>query len=108
MAPHSNLTGDSQVQLYARFAESMEPPQLEESRGVWTLSEEAISGFINSAEWPLTPSIGSAPTVNFILYVPDPKQTPLVVGANGGNSWLIPQWGGVFILNTKPEHLSAQ
>lgn len=55
------------------------------------MKKEDLSGFINAAEWPLSPSIGGAPTVNFILYVGDME----VEG--GGKSWLIPQWGGVVI-----------
>jgi phosphatidylinositol glycan class S len=76
----SNFTIDTQVQLYA-------------SPGVGgdILRKEDLSGFINAAEWPLSPSIGGAPTVNFILYVGDME----VEG--GGKSWLIPQWGGVVI-----------
>ncbi|KAL2060698.1 hypothetical protein VTL71DRAFT_9339 [Oculimacula yallundae] len=76
----SNFTIDTQVQLYA-------------TPGVTgnVLKKEDLSGFINAAEWPLSPSIGGAPTVNFIIYVGDME----VEG--GGKSWLIPQWGGVVI-----------
>ncbi|KAE8447006.1 hypothetical protein EG329_011140 [Mollisiaceae sp. DMI_Dod_QoI] len=76
----SNFTIDSQVQLYATPGVSGN-----------VLKKEDLSGFINAAEWPLSPSIGGAPTVNFILYVGDME----VEG--GGKSWLIPQWGGVVI-----------
>lgn len=76
----SNFTIDTQVQLYAA-------PGV----GGNILKKEDLSGFINAAEWPLSPSIGGAPTVNFILYVGDME----VEG--GGKSWLIPQWGGVVI-----------
>ncbi|RDW89741.1 hypothetical protein BP6252_01773 [Coleophoma cylindrospora] len=76
----SNFTIDTQVQLYA-------------SPGVSgaLLKKEDLSGFINAAEWPLSPSIGGAPTINFILYAGDME----VEG--GGRSWLIPQWGGVVV-----------
>lgn len=76
----SNFTVDTQVQLYAT-------PGVNGS----VLKKEDLSAFINAAEWPLSPSIGGAPTVNFILYVGDME----VEG--GGKSWLIPQWGGVVI-----------
>jgi phosphatidylinositol glycan class S len=76
----SNFTIDTQVQLYATPGVSGN-----------VLKKEDLSGFINAAEWPLSPSIGGAPTVNFILYVGDME----VEG--GGKSWLIPQWGGVVI-----------
>lgn len=76
----SNFTIDTQVQLYANPGVSGN-----------ILRKEDLSGFINAAEWPLSPSIGGAPTINFILYVGNME----VEG--GGKSWLIPQWGGVVI-----------
>ncbi|KAF9699193.1 hypothetical protein EKO04_003153 [Ascochyta lentis] len=95
----SNFTVDSQVQLYATFSPSIHQPEYDEDLKAWTLRKEDLSGFVNAAEWPLSPSIGEGPTVNFILYVPDASQSPLLVKENAGNSWLIPQWGGVHILN---------
>jgi len=76
----SNFTIDTQVQLYA-------------SPGVGgdVLKKEDLSSFINAAEWPLSPSIGGAPTINFVVYVGNME----VEG--GGKSWLIPQWGGVVL-----------
>ncbi|KAF2198082.1 GPI transamidase component PIG-S [Delitschia confertaspora ATCC 74209] len=95
----SNFTVDTQVQLYATFSPSMRQPEFDAELNAWTLRKEDLSGFINAAEWPLSPSIGIGPTINFVLYVPDPSQSPLLVKENGGNSWLVPQWGGVRILN---------
>ena len=95
----SNFTVDSQVQLYADFSPSVQKPEYDETLKAWTLRKEDLSGFINAAEWPLSPSIGIGPTVNFVLYVPDKSQSPLLVKDSGANSWLIPQWGGVLILN---------
>jgi phosphatidylinositol glycan class S len=100
----SNFTVDSQVQLYATLSPSITGPQYDESRQVWTLKKDDLSGFINAAEWPLSPSIGDGPTINFILYVPPAEQSPLVLNENGGSSWLIPQWGGVQILNLPQTH----
>lgn len=95
----SNFTVDTQVQLYATFSPSIHQPEFDEDLKAWTLRKEDLSGFVNAAEWPLSPSIGEGPTVNFILYVPDASQSPLLVKENAGSSWLIPQWGGVHILN---------
>ncbi|KAI9893680.1 MAG: GPI transamidase component [Vezdaea aestivalis] len=106
LSPICNFTVDTQVQLYASFSPSVREPEFVEELGAWTLWKDDLSGFINSAEWPLSPSIGHAPTVNFILYVPSPSQTPLVVRENGGSSWLVPQWGGITILN--PSKNNAQ
>lgn len=95
----SNFTVDTQTQLYAGFSPSVQPPEFDANRGVWTLREEDLGGFINAAEWPLSPSIGAGPTLNFIIYVPDPSTSPLIVKESQANSWLIPQWGGIVILN---------
>ncbi|KAA6407516.1 MAG: GPI transamidase component PIG-S [Lasallia pustulata] len=95
----SNFTVDTQVQLYATFSPSVQQPEYSEEQGVWTLRNEDLSGFINAAEWPLSPSIGAGPTLNFVLYVPSRATAPLVVKDSLASSWLIPQWGGVMILN---------
>ena len=95
----SNFTVDTQVQLYATFSPSVHSPEYDSEQQIWTLREEDLSGFINAAEWPLSPSIGAGPTLNFVLYVPDRATSPLVVKESRASSWLIPQWGGVVILN---------
>lgn len=98
-SPISNFSIDTQVQLYASFSPTAAQPEYDEQKSAWTLKKDDLSGFINAAEWPLSPSIGSNPTINFILYVPSPSQSPLVIKENSATSWLIPQWGGVVILN---------
>lgn len=97
----SKFTIDSQVQLYASFSPSIAGPQYDSSSREWKLQNSDLSGFINAAEWPLSPSIGSGPTINFVLFVPSKDQSPLVLAETGGNSWVIPQWGGVQILDPK-------
>ena len=98
----SNFTVDTQVQLYATFSPSAQQPEFDTENKIWTLRKEELSGFINSAEWPLGPSIGTGPTLHFVLYVPDEKMAPLVVKESHASSWLVPQWGGVTILNPSP------
>ena len=99
MSSVSEFTVDTQVQLYASFSPSIAGPQYDSSSREWKLQRSDLSGFINAAEWPLNPSIGAGPTINFVLYVPSKDQSPLVLAETGGNSWVIPQWGGVQILN---------
>ncbi|PYI28670.1 hypothetical protein BP00DRAFT_350538 [Aspergillus indologenus CBS 114.80] len=109
-SPISNFTVDTQVQLYATFAPTAPAPEYDEGHAAWTLKPEDLSAFINAAEWPLSPSIGPGPTINFILYVPDAAQSPLVVKDSLATSWVVPQWGGVVLLNpsngTQLRHLS--
>ncbi|KAL8948835.1 MAG: hypothetical protein Q9222_005008 [Ikaeria aurantiellina] len=95
----SNFTIDTQIQLHASFSPSIQPPQHDITLDLWTLREEDLSGFINAAEWPLSPSIGAGPTLNFVIYVPDPSTSPLVIKEGQATSWMVPQWGGVVILN---------
>ncbi|EMC94498.1 hypothetical protein BAUCODRAFT_41570, partial [Baudoinia panamericana UAMH 10762] len=95
----SHFTVDTQVQLHASISPSIAGPQFDATTRDWKLQKTDLSGFVNSAEWPLSPSIGSGPTINFVLYVPAPDHSPLVLAETGGTSWLIPQWGGVQILN---------
>jgi phosphatidylinositol glycan class S len=98
-APISNFSIDTQVQLYASFSPTSPHPEYDEGSQQWTLKEEDLSSFINAAEWPLSPSIGSGPTINFVLYVPAATQSPLVVKESLATSWIVPQWGGVAIVN---------
>lgn len=97
----SKFSVDTQVQLYASFSPSITGPVYDDARKHWTLKYEDLTGFINAAEWPLNPSIGEGPTINFVLYVPAPEQSPLVIAEGEGTSWTIPQWGGVSIHNSK-------
>jgi len=106
----SDFHVDTQVQLFASFSPSIAAPQLDEATNTYKLLQSDLSGFINAAEWPLSPSIGSGPTINMVLYAPGPSQRPLLL-ETGGNSWTIPQWGGVQILNpgndSDPQLLTA-
>lgn len=111
LSPISQFTVDTQVQLYASFSPSIAGPQYDDSTKQWKLEKSDLSGFINAAEWPLNPGIGLGPTINFVLFVPSKAQSPLVLAESGGNSWLIPQWGGVQILNPsgkQPETLTSK
>lgn len=115
LGPIHNFTIDTQVQLYAT-------PGVQSS----VLSKQDLSSFINAAEWPLSPSIGGAPTINFIVFagnqtintaavVPQQQQQQEgeeeneVVPAAGSTSqsWLIPQWGAVYLLSAGQDGNSA-
>ena len=99
LMPISRFSIETQVQLHAGISPSVQEPKYDAESGVWKLRREDLSGFVNAAEWPLSPSIGAGLTLHFIVYVPNQKQSPLVVEGSNASSWLIPQWGGVAILN---------
>lgn len=99
-----NVSVASQVQLYSSFSPSIQPQQVEDG---WQLGKEDLTSFVNNAEWPLSPSIGTGPTVNFITYISTPYQSPLHLENSATDSWLVPQWGGITILNP-PVSLQAE
>lgn len=115
-SPITNFSVDTQVQLFASFSPTSPRPEFDEGHQMWTLKEEDLSAFVNAAEWPLSPSIGSGPTINFVLYVPAPTQSPMVVKGSHATSWIVPQWGGVAIVNpplsvdrpSNPAHLTKE
>lgn len=102
----SNFTVTTQIQMYSPFSSAIPLYKVENMEGVF-LKEDDLSAFVNAAEWPLSPSIGEGPTLHFILYVPKRDQLPLTILEDKGASWLVPQWGGITILNptlvTHPE-----
>lgn len=108
----------TQVQLYSAFSPSIQEFQIDGREGRY-LKQTDLSAFVNAAEWPLSPSVGDGPTINFIVYLPSQDQMPLKIEGDTGQSWLVPQWGAIHILNpdlvadsvskqpTIPQHLSA-
>lgn len=108
----SNFTVDSQIQFYASPSANVVPifeplhpttePTNETTPGRWVLKKQDLSSFINSAEWPLV-SITSYPTINFIIYIPAAHLTPLTIPESSTNAFLLPQWGGVKILNLESQ-----
>lgn len=107
LSPIHNFTIDTQVQLYAA-------PGVQSQ----VLNKDDLSSFINAAEWPLSPSIGGAPTVNFIVFTgnqtinlspADESSDSATVSPETAHSWLIPQWGTVYLLNlpTTQTHVAS-
>lgn len=86
LRPIHNFTVDTQVQLYAA-------PGVQSA----VLSKENLASFINAAEWPLSPSIGDGPTLNFVIYVGN-QTISLDAETATSQSWMIPQWGTVYLL----------
>ncbi len=94
----ANFEVTSQVQLYATLPPTVQPSGTEGQNGT-LLQQNDLPAFVNAAEWPLAPSLGNGPTLNFILYVPATDQVPLTIEGINEHSWLVPQWGGIQILN---------
>ncbi|EEY21004.1 conserved hypothetical protein [Verticillium alfalfae VaMs.102] len=90
LSPIHNFTMDTQVQLYATPGAQAD-----------VLGKDDLASFINAAEWPLSPSIGGAPTINFVLFVGN-QTVGTEPGSGNSQSWLIPQWGTVYLQSLPP------
>ncbi|KIK51930.1 hypothetical protein GYMLUDRAFT_979740 [Collybiopsis luxurians FD-317 M1] len=95
-----NFTIESQVQFHAPLA--FEPQSLPD--GTFGLTQEDLTVFINSAEWTLSSSSSNDPVLHFVLFIPSAQRRPLsILNADGtpgaSSAFLIPQWGGIVILN---------
>ncbi|KAG9785195.1 hypothetical protein KCU88_g2563, partial [Aureobasidium melanogenum] len=88
----------TQVQLYSSYSPAIRSVTKEGQEGAF-LEQNDLTAFVNAAEWPLAPSIGDGPTINFVVYIPAKNEIPLGIDGIEGTSWLIPQWGGIQILN---------
>jgi GPI-anchor transamidase subunit S len=63
----SNFSINTQIQPYSAYSPSIQPFR-DSNTDHSLLRHEDLSAFINAAEWPLSPSIGShGPTINFVL-----------------------------------------
>ncbi|ODV91123.1 hypothetical protein CANCADRAFT_12763, partial [Tortispora caseinolytica NRRL Y-17796] len=94
-----NISYDSQVLYYAGLSSNVPA----DSKGVHYLDDGSLSTFVSSGEWALS-AASSKPTLRFAVYVPSLFMTPLVVPGSPTNSFLVPQWGGVYIQNIPQTH----
>lgn len=93
----TNLTLSTQIQYYSTLTY---PPTYDESKESYVIPENDLSTFINHGDWNLiTHNIN--PSINFIIYFPESnyENKPLLVENSVTNSFLVPQWGGVYIFN---------
>ncbi|OAX42620.1 hypothetical protein K503DRAFT_826775 [Rhizopogon vinicolor AM-OR11-026] len=106
-----NFTVESQVQYHAPLAFEPKRIFLGETE-VSGLTQEDLTVFINSAEWTLSSSVSNDPVLHFVLFVPSETHAPLKIIDGEGrptsqNSFLLPQWGGIFILNDELDSPSS-
>ncbi|KAF8137502.1 phosphatidylinositol-glycan biosynthesis class S protein-domain-containing protein [Boletus edulis] len=111
-----NTTVESQVQYHAPLA--FEPIEFTDGNtSIHGVTPEDLTVFVNSAEWTLSSSVSNDPVLHFVLFVPSSSRQPLcILDAHGSptnqNAFLLPQWGGIFILNRDAQdmimtHLTA-
>ncbi|CAE6405282.1 unnamed protein product [Rhizoctonia solani] len=98
-----NFTIESQVQFYAPL--TTEPIAAQDG---YALNQEQLTIFVNSAEWTLSSSVSNDPVLHFVLFIPSLARRPLYIQDVQGkttqfNSFLVPQWGGIAIMNPTSE-----
>lgn len=97
----ANFTVSSQVQYFSSLAIS---PVFDSEKGSYIIEEQDLPTFINFGDWNLDDN-DIKPTINFIVYLPKCayEGKELFIEKSETNSFLIPQWGGVYIYNKKFE-----
>ncbi|KAG8216867.1 phosphatidylinositol-glycan biosynthesis class S protein-domain-containing protein [Butyriboletus roseoflavus] len=128
-----NITVESQVQYHAPLA--FEPMHFTDGNTSFHgITPEDLTVFINSAEWSLcnypvswafgirvltcdsASSVSNDPVLHFVLFVPSSSRQFCILDAHGSrtnqSAFLLPQWGGIFILNRHADgamvtHLTA-
>lgn len=85
----------TQVQYYSAL--NVEP-EIHKDYNLIKLSD--LSTFVNYGDWNLNNN-DIDPTINFLVYFPNSnyQPKPLLIENSHTNSFIIPQWGGVFIYN---------
>ncbi|KAL0075090.1 phosphatidylinositol-glycan biosynthesis class S protein [Phycomyces blakesleeanus] len=105
----SNFT----MQHYASLSMKPQFKNRADKPSYYYFNPEHLPHFVNSAEWNLASTISSYPTINLILYVPSPEETPLRIHDSKEqplltNAFLIPRWGGVVIKNPSKKALAEK
>lgn len=96
---YCKLKVSTQIQYYSKLRTE---PHYDAEKRANVIPLNDLSTFINYGEWNLN-NHDITPSINFILYFADGNYNgvPLLVENSKTNSFLIPQWGGVLIYNTK-------
>ncbi|GJE85189.1 GPI transamidase component PIG-S [Phanerochaete sordida] len=106
-----NFTIESQVQYHAPLA--FEPRAIHVAdNDAHGLTPEDLTVFVNSAEWTLASSSSNDPVLHFVLFVPSSQHSPLYIldhegQATTSDAFVLPQWGGILVLNSPPSHLTV-
>lgn len=102
---YTNFSISSQVQYYSKLTQA---PQLDAEGKKYEIKQDELNTFINFGDWNLI-SHETNPTINFIIYFSESNYNsiPLKIENSQQNSFLVPQWGGVYIFNKDRPVLSG-
>lgn len=95
---YTNFKVSSQIQYYTKLHT---PPVFDNKTNQYIVPTHDLSTFINYGDWNLI-THDIYPTINFIVFFPasNLKGHPLVLENSKTNSFIVPQWGGVYIYNS--------
>lgn len=87
-----------QVQYVAPLAIK---PKHNQSSGSFYLTKTQAMSFIDSNNWNLDFGVDTLTTLNFVLYIPERRHSPLCID-RGDSGYIVPQWGGLVLHNLAP------
>nr|XP_046174107.1 LOW QUALITY PROTEIN: GPI transamidase component PIG-S [Oncorhynchus gorbuscha] len=108
LAPVADFSLDSQILYYAVLGVN---PRFDPSLNAYTLNADSLSHVINPVEARLGSSAASSnPVLNFLLYVPDARHSPLYITDHRkytvvSNAFSSPRWGGIMVYNVNGTEL---
>lgn len=93
----TNITISTQIQYYSKLQVDR---FYNDETNSYVLREADLSNFINFGDWNLNNN-DINPSINFIVYYPSSnhENIPTIIENSKVNSFLIPQYGGLFIKN---------
>ncbi|OWB54279.1 hypothetical protein B5S28_g124 [[Candida] boidinii] len=94
----ANFTLDAQLESYNSISDDINI-HWDNDSSHHILDMKDTSKFIDYSEWGLDRQTDLVPTINFVAYIPDSKYFPLKIENSPTNSFIVPQWGGLQILN---------
>ncbi|CAN3353870.1 GPI transamidase component Gpi17p [Diutina catenulata] len=96
LRPYANFSVSTQVQYYSKLADGVKLHP--DNNGGLQVRQADLATFINFGDWNLF-SHDIAPTINFVVYVPEAaySATPVTIEGSKSNSFMVPQWGGVHV-----------
>ncbi|KAJ8267196.1 hypothetical protein GJAV_G00139620 [Gymnothorax javanicus] len=107
LAPVANFSVDSQILYYAVLGVN---PRYDNSVSGYTLSVDNLPHVINPVEARLGSNAASSnPLLNFLLYVPDARHSPLFIRDRSKNTvptnaFHSPRWGGIMVYNVNDRY----
>lgn len=100
----TNFTINTQIQYFCESDLQLDS-SLELSGDKRVLSTKDLSTFVDFDGWGLNDLISLKPSINFVIYIP---KSELVIENSKTNSFIIPQWGAVKILNTNSQLITKE